>query len=349
MESGGALIRDEASGSFLRWSEWKDHEIVQTLRPHYWYGVLINCHNSTLRQAPVHFDIVFKNDIENESSHFSADDGGMYSWTLLIFAVCNVVGFFVARRLRRHYRKSRRLLGHFHPVVSALLLALILYYLSLVFQLCHYVAYGSNGYGWSFPPFQLLGTLLQEASKLILTSLFIVISQGWTITKDEIPNRKVLLPILAAVGGAELLGTIVQGMYADSHDAYSSRAREGVTGFVLIAIQLAVYYWFLTGVRAVLRSMDPETDKRSGFFLAFALCSSLWFLTEPFLLLLSVLFANYYRQRLLIGGSLLIQTTALFLLSRLFLWRGLYFKISNLGESVLPGGRGSTGARAKDI
>ena len=26
------------------------------------------------------------------------------------------VGFFVARRLRRHYRKSRRLLGHFHPV-----------------------------------------------------------------------------------------------------------------------------------------------------------------------------------------------------------------------------------------
>ena len=44
-----------------------------------------------------------------------------------------------------------------------------------------------------------------------------------------------------------------------------------------------------------------------------------------------------------------MQTTALFLLSRLFLWRGLYFKISNLGESVLPGGRGSTGARAKDI
>ena len=119
----------------------------------------------------------------------------------------------------------------------------------------------------------------------------------------------------------------------------------------MIILQLVLYYGFLEGVKKNIKVESKQMSQRHGFFLAFAFCCSIWFLAEPLLVLLSVLFANYYRQRLLVGGSLFIQSVALGLLARLFLWRSLYFKISTMSESVLPGGRGaSTGApeSAKD-
>ena len=160
----------------------------------------------------------------------------------------------------------------------------------------------------------LLAVLCHEASKLALTTLFIVISQGWTITTDKVPNRGTLVPILAGTSLLEGCGILGTMLYQDSHDAYSSRAREGGTGFALIVLQLALYYWFLIGVKKCIGIESKQMSQRHGFFLAFAFCCSIWFLAEPALILLSVMMANYYRQRVLVGGSLLIQTISLCLL-----------------------------------
>ena len=209
------------------------------------------------------------------------------------------------------------------------------------FQLLEFVQFSSTGYGWSYPPMNLLATLCHEGSKLSLTTLFIVISQGWTITTDKVPNRSTLVPILAGTSLLEGCGIIGTLMYQDSHDAYSSRAREGGTGFCLILLQLALYYWFLTGVRKCISVESKQMSQRHGFFLAFAFCCSVWFLAEPALIILSIMMANYYRQRVLVGGSLLIQSISLCLLARLFLWRSLYFRISTMSEGLLPGARGA--------
>jgi len=336
------------SSSNLRFSPWKTQEISHTIRPHYWYAVLMNCHNSTHRHAPVHYDMKFT---QEGGAHESQDEYGMFSWALVCFFISSVVGFFVTKRLRLRRKDGRTrggMFGHFHPVIEALLLAMLLHYLSLILQLMHYLAYSSNGNGWSLFPMQTLSTICHEASKLALSTLFIVISQGWTITTDKVPNRDTLVPIVAATSAFELLGVVVQVLYNDSHDAFSSRAREGLTGFGLVVVQLVLYYWFLSGVKKCISTESKQMSARHGFFLAFAFCCSLWFLSEPFLVLLSIVFSEYYRQALLCGGSLFLQTVALSLLSRLFLWRSLYFKISSLSDSVLPGaGRGSTGA--KDI
>jgi len=288
----------------------------------------------------VHYDFSFTNP---GGDHFSEEERGMYIWTLFCFLVCSVVGYFTSQRLKRHDSKSPGLLGHFHPVIEALGVALLLHYASMSTLLVHYWGYASDGIG--FPFLNYVSIFCHESGKLALTTLFIVISQGWTITSDKIPNRESLVPILGTTTILELIGLVVQYIYADSHDAYSSRSREGGTGFCLILLQVALYCWFLDGVKKCISVESKQMSQRHDFFLAFAFCCSIWFLAEPFLVLLSVLFANYYRQRILVGGGLLIQSVSLCLLARLFLWPSLYFKISTMSESVLPFGRGaSTGA-----
>lgn len=148
------------------------------------------------------------------------------------------------------------------PVVEALVAALVMHYVSMLLELIHYWFFNSNGYGVSFFPCHSLATLLHEASKLTLTTLFIVISQGWTITTSSLPNRETLIPIVSATCGFELVGVLVQMAYADSHDAYTARAREGAMGLFLVAIHLTLYYWFLNGVKKCIG--DNKLDSKRG-------------------------------------------------------------------------------------
>merc|ERR1712216_1097918 len=188
------------------------------------------------------------------------------------------------------------MLGFFHPVIEVLVVALLLHYIGMVFQMMHFWAFSSNGVGMPLIPAQFLATLSHETSRMTLTALFIVISQGYTIFSSKLPNRETLLPIVAATTSGELVGILVQWVYADSHDAYTSRGREGITGFILAAVHLAVYYWFLTGVKRCNSETRMTNSDRAGFFHAFSFCCSIWFLSEPLFICISPIFAEYIRQ-----------------------------------------------------
>merc|ERR1712070_427769 len=173
--------------------------------------------------------------------------------------------------------------------------------------------------------------LLHEATKLLLTSLFIVISQGWTITTDSLPRSGTLFWIVGSNFGFEVVGLVMQSLYADSHDAYSSRAREGLVGAGLVLLQVAMYVWFLRGVTTCINEESGRVSVRLQFFKSFAFSCSVWFLAEPVLVILGSLLANYYRQRVLVGGALLVQTITLGAVSWLFLSRSAtYSKISTV-------------------
>merc|ERR1712166_686949 len=232
-----SIIGDvKESGKLLRMSVWTRKFIKQSIRPHFWFAVLVNCDNATAMADPVHFDLEFRT---NGESHFSEDEKGVYTWTIFCMCFCAMVAVSAIQQLRKHYisRKLRQktfsLTGNFHPVIEVFNLAAVMHWTSMMCLVIHYIAYDQNGIGWS--AFSTLSTIFSEGLTVVVTSLLIVISQGWTITSDKIPNMATLLPIVGSTCVFELIGVIMQGLYEDSHDAYTSRAREGLTGLLLCA------------------------------------------------------------------------------------------------------------------
>jgi len=334
-----SIIDDvKESGKLLRMSVWTRRSITQSVRPHFWFAVLVNCEDATALADPVHVDLEFRT---NGESHFSEDEKGVYTWTIFCMCFCAMVAASAIQQLRKHYisRKVRQktfsLTGNFHPVIEVFNLAAVMHWTSMMCLVIHYIAYDQNGIGWS--AFSTLSTIFSEGLTVVVTSLLIVISQGWTITSDKIPNMATLLPIVGSTCVLELIGVIMQGLYEDSHDAYTSRAREGLTGLLLCANNMGTFAWFLSGVRHCLNQESRQVSSRDKFFSQFALCSTVWFLAEPVLVLVSALIADYWRHRVLMVGSLWLKTIALSLLAGIFLWpKSLYFRISSISQTELP-------------
>jgi len=324
-------------------TQWSSpRKILQTIRPHFWYAVLVNCHgNSTYRRDLGHFDLEF---INEDSGHFSEDERGLPECYLLCMLVMLVVGIWSFSQMRQQYKRSRNntfpfsFTGRFHPVVEVLNLAVMTHWAGMLCQVLHYACFMYNGIGLTFSgPFAFFSSILAEGTSVILTSLFIVISQGWTISSDKLPAKSTLIPIFGGTLAFEVIGLLLQGSYADSHDAYTSRAREGMTGFLLCLNQLSSYAWFVSGIKNSVAQDTKQMSNRRTFFKIFTIACSVWFLAEPLLVLLSTVFANYYRQRLLVGGSLILQTAASSMLAYLFMWpKSLYFRVSTMSQSELP-------------
>eukprot|EP00656_Telonema_subtile_P054774 TRINITY_DN8264_c0_g1_i3.p1 TRINITY_DN8264_c0_g1~~TRINITY_DN8264_c0_g1_i3.p1 ORF type:complete len:315 (-),score=25.96 TRINITY_DN8264_c0_g1_i3:17-961(-) len=311
----------------MRFSQYQSHSIIQHAKPHYWYAVLVNCDSQ--HTLPVHFDMEFLND---GSDHFSADEASMLWFMLTVFAVLNICGFFVGRRLQYHFKRRK---PYFHVVIVVLVLALVLQYPSILFQYCHLLVYSWNGVG--MPWLHFLGRFLQELAKTVLLCLFIVISQGWTISTDEVPSVDALIPLSCIAVVFEWATLVVESLFRESHDAYST-AKEGALGVAFVVLQLLFFTFFLRGAKRCIRVVEEQQlTKRRAFFLAFTFCCSIWLLAEPFLVLFMPFFATYQRYQIAVCGATMIQMVALGLLCRLFLWRSLYFEVSSMSNSFLGG------------
>jgi len=312
------------------------YAINTAVRSYYYYVAVVRCEEDAWFTADT--DARFELEFRNSGSHFSADEAGMYTLTFLCLAVLVGVSLFAAKNLGdTGGAQTSGLLGRFHPAIRVLISASLLHGASMLCQLAHYAAYSSNGYGWAWIPFQTVSLILHEAVKLVLTTLFIVISRGWTINTNALPKSGVLFSIVGSTFLFECFGLLMQAVYAESHDAYSSRAREGSVGLILVLVQLGLYGWFLKGMMgSINRESKSYMSQSHGFFVSFTVCCSVWFLAEPLLVLISTLAANYIRQRLLLGGALLFQTLALCSVSWLFLGRSAFSKISTIGQTLLP-------------
>jgi len=319
--------------STMKFSPYQSHSIIQHSRPHYWYAVLLNCDGNVDHHDPVHFDLQLLND---GNSHFSSDESAMLWFMSLVFLVMNIVSFFIGRRLQYHFKRRK---PYFHPVIVVLAFALVLQYPSLLLRVLHLLVYSYDGVGT--PMLYFLGRFLQEVSKTVLLILMSVISQGWTISNDELPSTNAL-GVLAAIATAfEFISLLVESWYHESHDSYST-AKEGILGCTFIALQLLFFAFFLKGAKKCIKLVEEQQlTKRRAFFLAFTFCCSIWLLAEPLLVLLTPLFATHQRYQIALCGSTLIQMIALGLLSRLFLWRSLYFEVSSMSASDLGGRFGS--------
>ena len=124
--------------STMKFTPWFSHSIIQHAKPHYWYAVLVNCNGARAsHEMPVHYDAEFLNEAnEGGGDHFSADEGSMLRFSILVFVAMNVVGVFIVKRLQYHFKRRK---PYFHVVIVVLVASLTLQYPSLLLRLIHFM------------------------------------------------------------------------------------------------------------------------------------------------------------------------------------------------------------------
>jgi len=113
---------------------------------------------------------------------------------------------------------------------------------------------------------------------------------------------------------------------------------EGAIGWVLLSVRLLLLSWFVLAAQA---SQKEGGLRLHDFLQRFQLAGVIYFLAYPLLFVVVQIFAPYLQHPIMQIGLLGMQTASEVWLAELFLTRGMYFKVSALSTSLLPGNHGA--------
>lgn len=312
-----------------RWGEWSGGEVTQNIRPHIWYFAVSNCNQKSSTPLNGTFSIDYEFRAQDGGSEFSVEMQYM-----LPVSVAGLVAFslFLVVFARRCLA-FRRSVGSVHVVVWVLTAAMLLQFAGQVFEIVHLWRFSDDGVGAQ--TFDAISQVLLMMSQVVQTTLLISIALGYTLlhlTLDELALVKPMTFVVCVIHAALVA---IGKFHGDSHFKYHEN--EGLVGWVLLALRLALYIWF---VLAVKESQQKGGFRLQAFLQQFRTVGSIYFLAYPVLFVIVQVFAPYLQHPIMQTGLLTMQTGSHFWLASLFLSRGNYFKASVLGSSVLPGGSG---------
>lgn len=157
-------------------------------------------------------------------------------------------------------------------------------------------------------------------------------SLGWTINYKELPDMELTLPLSIVV---IMLNFIIVGLGRITEDSYYKFSDyEGIPGYILLIFRIGLWVWFAYNAY---RLHENAKGPFIGFTMNFLLIGTIWFVALPVILFASWMFVEWERNKVVIFGSLLIQTIAFVLFNYIFSQKSSFYKISTIGESVLPG------------
>mmetsp|Transcript_110077 Transcript_110077/g.307727 ORF Transcript_110077/g.307727 Transcript_110077/m.307727 type:complete len:437 (-) Transcript_110077:59-1369(-) len=307
------------------WGQWVTGELRQTVRPHIWYFALSDCdhalQNITHR---LRFEFVAN---QEGGSEFSIEMAGMLLANCL-FLTC--IGAFIWR-FSIQTVAFHRTTGSVHPVIWGLSCAILVQLLAQLLHTLHLWRYSYDGSG--VKALEVLSEILFMMSQVTQTSLLILIALGYTLLQSKIGELDLMIPMCFMVG---IIHIMLVGFGKIKDDAsYKFHENEGVIGWILMSVRLMLYAWFLWAVQ----SSAAEGGTRLRQFLGqFRVAGSIYFLTYPFIFMVTKCFAAYWQHTVMSIGLMIMQMGSNAWLASLFLTRGEYFKVSTLSSSELPGG-----------
>ena len=307
------------------WSKWITGNLAQSIRPHVWYFAAVDCKNNFNVPTKIRFELTAT---QANGSKFSAEVSGVLGILLVEMFVYGVFSFFFLRACLKFYRSNDGL----HPVIWTLAAAVVLHALGIFCEFLHLWDYSSDGQG--LKALNVLGQMSEILSQVVLSSLLILIALGYTLLHSTIGNLDIVIPIVFIVGIVHLL---LVGFGKIKDDAsYKFSENEGIVGWLLVGLRVVLLAWFLWATH--------ETKKGAGmqllhFLRKFEFAGALYFLAFPATMLLTgFFFPPYSRHRAVVVGLFAMTLCGYLWLSKLFLGRGQYFKVSTLSSSFLPGG-----------
>ena len=295
----------------------------QNQRVHVWYFAVSDCENHLPESVKLRLELSVHTRYNTE---FSYEDEGLvylYSIGTVVFFIgmfASVLGIY--RRFKRtDYTDWRQV---------CLGVAVGFQFCGLLLQSLHLVIYAYNGRGVII--FDFFSQALEMFSHLLIAFVLILISTGWTLKFREFPSPDTYAPVILLLVILHLALACASKVTDDAYYKFSDY--ENTSGWILVTLRILLWVWFLANVRNLLKISQ---GKIRDFLLSFTLFSSVYFLSIPVTVFLSLLFPPYQRNAVLAVGNLFIQTIAFWLLHDLFSDKSTYFKISTASEGVLPG------------
>lgn len=153
------------------------------------------------------------------------------------------------------------------------------------------------------------------------------------------------VPAALFVGVVHL--AIVAGAKFTADYRYKYHDLEGTTAWFISILRLTmfaafVYNWRDTYYHQVDRQ-KASTSQLQVFLKQFLVAGALYFIYYPILLGVASIFAPYLRHKVMGFGTFLVQIICMMWLGKLFLSKGIFFKLSDMSRSFLPGTAWRTG------
>lgn len=318
------------------WSNWMSGKLVQWTRPHVWYFAADDCKDQ--------FNLLTRFRFEFRASQFDGSELSveMSHMGLILFLEVVLSCVFIRKYFhlcKRFYQSAQSL----HPVIWTLSFGIGLQFLSLVCSLLHIYSYSSNGTG--IRAMDIIAEILSAVSHVLLTSLLILLGLGYTLLQSNLGQLDIVIPIVFIIC---IVHVLLVGFGKIKDDAsYKFHENEGVVGWIILTVRLALYIWFLWAVNSSSREAKTS-EKMQSFFRNFKSASTTYFLSYPVIFMICCVCAPYVRHYVFSIGTFCMQAMSIFWLTNLFLSRGDYFEVSTLNSSFLPGGSRSSSFSKSD-
>eukprot|EP00063_Salmo_salar_P032777 XP_014007612.1 PREDICTED: integral membrane protein GPR180-like [Salmo salar] len=207
--------------------------------------------------------------------------------------------------------------------------------------------YARDGVG--IPIMGSLAEFCDMVSQVSMLYMLLSLCVGWTLSKNRKPQSRPLqwdsspASKALAMGGVATQGALLLWEQYEETEHHSYHAQRSIAGLLLISLRI-ILALLLASVLYTIISTERSALKRD-FYLSFAKGCFIWFLCHPVLVLLSVVFNEHQREKVVTIGVILCQAISVVILYQLFLSRSLYWEVSSLSSVSLPltmsrGGRG---------
>ncbi|XP_041834893.1 integral membrane protein GPR180 [Melanotaenia boesemani] len=291
---------------------------------------------------PSHADLTFTVLLFNADSagnpleHFSAEETGLHSFYFLLILAYFVASCIYIQPLYQALKKG----GPMHTVLRVLTTALALQGCSALCNYIHLARYSRDGTG--IPLIGSLAEFWDMVSQVSMLYMLLSLCMGWTLSRGRKPQSRPLqweqspASTAVAVGGVIIQGVLLLWeQYSESESEHHSyHAQQSLAGLLLMALRVCLAL-LLASVLYQITSTERSTLKRD-FYLSFAKGCFLWFLCHPILVLMSAIFNEHQREKVVTIGVILCQSISMVILYQLFLSRSLYWEVSSLSSVSLP-------------
>nr|XP_022345951.1 integral membrane protein GPR180-like isoform X1 [Crassostrea virginica] len=267
----------------------------------------------------------------NPTEHFGDDETGLLRFYQLLTLAYFVLGCIFAPRLHETLSKG----GPMQLVIILLTVSTCLQATGTFIMMIHLARYSVDGMGSSAIEFfaEFFDVLSQFAMLYMLLSL----SLGWTLgtsyrfTHLKMVSRKPAAKVVGGLGIIQAVLFVWEQIQDSDHRMYHAHRSFAGLGLVVLRILLAALFAWNLNVTV----SSERSALRREFYKSFTKSCMLWFLCYPLLVVLSWIFYEYLRYKLITMGVVLCQCAAVAMLYKLFFSRSLYWEISAL-SSTLP-------------
>lgn len=190
-----------------------------------------------------------------------------------------------------------RQLGFVHPILKLMSISVILGMARFLSLFVHECLYLDDGIG--APMAVLTSQVLHVLSQIIFLVTVVVVARGWAVSNRELSGRLVIASVTVAFAVAFILLFLYDFFYSDP--ASTRSLYESSPGYIIIALRLATFFWFILCLRETY-SDEYDTDKRA-FYRRFGFICSIWFLSLPISVAISALLSPWIRAVATFGIS----------------------------------------------